>query len=173
MTDEKIRPIALAIVHRGGRIRRNDQILVFESREPDAAGRIFYRPLGGTIEFGEYGRQALVREMREELGAEIENLRYLGLCENLFSAPDGQRAHEIVLLYEAELADRTLYEKDEMLSVEDSGETFRVLWKPLSFFQREEAPLYPNGLLELLLGEGTPYHPRAVAGDPNHPPEIR
>jgi len=105
MTTEKIRPVAIAI------IRRNDQILVFESREPDSRGRIFYRPLGGSIEFGEYGHETLVRELREELGAEIENVRYLGLRENLFHAPSGQRAHEIVLVYEADLADGVLYDR--------------------------------------------------------------
>jgi len=145
MTIERIRPIALGI------IRRRDQILVFEGPEPDSGGWIYYRPLGGTIEFGELGHQALVREMREELSAEIENVRYLGICENLFHAPDGRAAHEIALLYEADLADRSLYEKEEMQSVEDSGQTFRVLWKSLATFQRGDAPLYPNGLLELLL----------------------
>jgi ADP-ribose pyrophosphatase YjhB (NUDIX family) len=146
MPAERIRPIAIAI------IRRDDRILVFESRELDSRGRIFYRPLGGSIEFGEYGHQALARELREELGAELEHVRYLGLCENLFQAPSGERAHEIVLIYEAGLADRSLYQKEEMLAVEDSGATFRVLWKPLSVFQRGDAPLYPDGLLEMLLG---------------------
>ena len=146
MTTERIRPITIGI------FRREDKILVFESREHDSRGRIFYRPLGGSIEFGEYGHQALARELREEIGAEIKNARYLGLNQNLFRSPSGQRAHEIVLVYEAELADETLYEKDEMLVTEDSGATFTAYWKPLSFFQRGEAPLYPNGLLELLLG---------------------
>ena len=160
MSLETIRPVAIAIVRRDGRVRRSggigrdDQILVFQSREPDSRGRIFYRPLGGSIEFGEYGHETLVRELQEELGAEIDNVRYLGLRENLFHAPDGQRAHEIVLVYEADLADRTLYDQEEMLCTEDSGNTFRVFWKPLSFFQRGEAPLYPNGLLELLLDGG-------------------
>ena len=149
MTTGQIRPVAIGI------IRRQDQILVFESRECDSRGRIFYRPLGGSIEFGEYGRQTLVRELREELGAEIENVRYLGLRENLFHAPDGRRAHEIVLVYEADLVDRTLYEKEEMLATEDSGHTFKVFWKPLSFFRRGVTPLYPNGLLELLLDNRT------------------
>ena len=151
MTIEQIRPIAVGI------LRRDDAILVFESREHDSRGQIFYRPLGGSIEFGELGHEALARELREEIGAEIKNPRYLGLNENLFQSPDGQRAHEIVLVYEAELADETLYEKDEMLVVEDSGATFNAYWKPLAFFQRGEAPLYPNGLLELLLAdEGSP-----------------
>ncbi len=147
MTIEQIRPIVIGI------FRRDDAILVFESREHDSRGQIFYRPLGGSIEFGEYGHEALARELHEEIGAEIKNPRYLGLNENLFSSPDGQRAHEIVLVYEAELADEALYEKDEMLVVEDSGATFNAYWKPLAFFQRGEAPLYPNGLLELLLAD--------------------
>ena len=89
--------------------------------------------------------------MREEIGAEVENVRYLGLSENLFRFPDGERAHEIVLIYEADLTDKALYEKDEMLVVEDTGATFKAFWKPLAFFQRGEAPLYPDGLMELLL----------------------
>jgi ADP-ribose pyrophosphatase YjhB (NUDIX family) len=145
MTTEKIRPVAIGI------FRRDDRILVFESREHDSRGRIYYRPLGGSIEFGEYGDQTLTREMREEIGAEVENVRYLGLNENLFRAPDGRRAHEIVLVYEADLADKALYEVDEMLVTEDTGATFKAFWKSLAFFQRGEAPLYPNGLLELLL----------------------
>jgi NADH pyrophosphatase NudC (nudix superfamily) len=147
MIPEQIRPIVIGI------FRRDDAILVFESREPDSGGQIYYRPLGGSIEFGEYGHEALARELREEIDAEIRNPRYLGLNENLFTSPSGQRAHEIVLVYEAELADEALYEKDEMLVVEDSGATFQAYWKPLAFFQRGEGPLYPNGLLELLLGD--------------------
>ena len=143
MNTEKVRPLALGI------FRRDDRILVFESRK-ELTGKIFYRPLGGTIEFGEYGRQALVREMREELGAEIENLRYLGLCENLFHVPDGRRGHEIVLLFEADLADEALYTQDEMVAHEDDGSTFKVVWQSLAFFRRGEAPLYPNGLLQML-----------------------
>jgi hypothetical protein len=39
-----------------------------------------------------------------------------------------------------------------MLVIEDTGASFQAFWKSLAFFQRGEAPLYPNGLLELLLG---------------------
>ena len=147
MSIERIRPIVIGIFW------RDETILVFESREPDSRGRIFYRPLGGSIEFGEYGHEALARELREEIGAEITNARYLGLRENLFRAPNGERAHEIVLVYEAELADKALYEKDEMLVTEDNGATFMAYWKPLDTFQRGAAPLYPDGLLEMLSAE--------------------
>ena len=157
MSIERIRPIVIGIVW------RDDAILVFESWEPDSRGRIFYRPLGGSIEFNEYGHDALARELREEIGAEIKNARYVGLRENLFRSPRGERAHEIVLVYEAELADEALYEKDEMLVTEDSGTTFMAYWKPLAFFQRGEAPLYPTGLLEMLLGGEASAPPGGIA----------
>jgi hypothetical protein len=52
-----IRPIAICVV------RKADSILVFEARDP-VKDRVFYRPLGGGINFWEYGADAIVREMR-------------------------------------------------------------------------------------------------------------
>ncbi|MGD9048996.1 MAG: NUDIX domain-containing protein [Anaerolineae bacterium] len=145
MLPGQIRPIAIGI------FRRDDQILVFEGYDP-ASDETFYRPLGGAIEFGEYGHQALARELREEIDAEIENLRYLGLSENLFGFA-GQQGHELVLIYEGELVGSTIYERDVMTGREDDGSPFKVLWASLARFQRREAILYPDGLLELLLAD--------------------
>jgi ADP-ribose pyrophosphatase YjhB (NUDIX family) len=145
MNEGQIRPIAIGI------FRRDDQILVFEGYDP-ALGETFYRPLGGAIEFGEYGHQALAREVREEINAEVENLRYLGLSENLFECA-GQQGHEIVLIYEGDLVGSAIYEQDVMTGREDDGSPFKVLWAPLARFRRGEAPLYPDGLLELLLAD--------------------
>jgi 8-oxo-dGTP pyrophosphatase MutT (NUDIX family) len=144
MKPGQIRPIAIGI------FRRGDQLLVFEGYDP-ASGEVFYRPLGGAIEFGEYGHQTLAREVREEIGAEIENLRYLGLSENLFGFA-GQLGHEIVLIYEGDLVDSTVREQDVMVGREDDGSRMKVLWVPLARFQHGEAILYPDGLLDLLLG---------------------
>jgi ADP-ribose pyrophosphatase YjhB (NUDIX family) len=142
MQPKRIRPLALGIFRHAGRL------LVFEGY--DAIKReTFYRPLGGGIEFGETGAQALAREIREEIGAEVMNVCYLGLCENIFTYA-GETGHEIVLLYEADLADKSLYERDDLQAVEPGGVTFRVLWKPLSDFADDRVPLYPDGLLALL-----------------------
>lgn len=145
MKPGQIRPIAIGI------FRRGDQILVFEGHDP-ASGEVFYRPLGGAIEFGEYGHQALAREVREEIDAEIENLRYLGLSENLFGFA-GQLGHEIVLIYEADLVGSAIREQDATTGKEDDGSPMKVLWVSLEHFRRGEAPLYPDGLLELLLAQ--------------------
>jgi 8-oxo-dGTP pyrophosphatase MutT (NUDIX family) len=145
MKEGQIRPIAIGI------FRRDDQILVFEGYDP-AKGETFYRPLGGAIEFGEYGHQALAREVREEIDTEIENLRYLGLSENLFTFA-GQAGHEIVLIYEGDLVGSAICERDVVMGREDDGSPLKVVWAPLARFERGKAPLYPNGLLELLLAQ--------------------
>ncbi|MEX2081522.1 MAG: NUDIX domain-containing protein, partial [Dehalococcoidia bacterium] len=53
----------------------------------------FYRPLGGGIEFGETAEEAVIREMREEIGAETRVMRHLMTVENLFTY-EGQPGHE-------------------------------------------------------------------------------
>ena len=142
MQQKQIRPLALGV------FLRDDRLLVFEGHDP-VKGQTFYRPLGGGIEFGETGAQAMAREIREEIGAEVTNVRYLGLCENIFTHL-GEMGHEIVLLYEAELVDPSLYERDDLQAVEPGGVVFKVMWKPLADFADGCTPLYPDGLFALL-----------------------
>jgi len=59
---------------------------------------------GGHIEFGETGRQALVREMREETGLAVSTGRFLGAVENSFSQ-HGKPHAEINLVYAMTLDD--------------------------------------------------------------------
>ena len=61
-------------------------------------GEDFWTFPGGRAEFGETAEQTLKREMREELGAEIEVVRLLWLVENFF-AYDNFDYHEIALYF--------------------------------------------------------------------------
>lgn len=146
LNTRRIRAVAICVFSRQG------SILVAEGVDA-VKGETFYRPLGGTIEFGEHSTEAVVREIREELGAEVkpESLRFLGTLENIF-VYNGLPGHEIVLVYDGELSDPTLYERGELDAQEDDGMRFRALWKPLVEFG-PGAPLYPQGLKELLAAE--------------------
>ena len=141
MTRDLARPVALAL------IRRNDEILVFEVPDP-VKGVTGWRLPGGTIEFGERGRETVVREIREELDVEIVDTGYLGTVENIFTYL-GVEGHQLVRVYEVRFADPALYQRDHFECVEANGIRFTCVWKPIAEFG-ERAPLYPDGLLELI-----------------------
>jgi ADP-ribose pyrophosphatase YjhB (NUDIX family) len=135
-----IRPLALGV------IRRGNELLVFEGHD-HVKGETYYRPLGGGIEFGEAAEDALRREFREELAAELTNVSLLGVVENIFTV-FGRPSHEIVFLFEAELADRAWYEREELGTVIDEGSP--VFWRD---FTSGDSILYPAGLRELMSAE--------------------
>jgi len=141
MLSGRIRPLAICV------FRRGDRILVAEGYDP-VKRTTFYRPLGGAIEFGERAEQSLARELREELDAEITQLKYLATLENIFTY-NGQRGHEIVLVFDGAFVDRSIYERD-LVGHEDDGSTFRAVWKSLGEFGMGQAILFPEGLQELI-----------------------
>jgi 8-oxo-dGTP pyrophosphatase MutT (NUDIX family) len=139
----KIRPLAICL------FRHNNCILVAEGYDP-AKKEHFYRPLGGGIEFGEYSEQTIHRELKEEIGAEVCELKYLGTVENVYVF-NGTPGHEIIQIYDGVLEDAELYELPEIIGREmDIDTTFRAVWKPVDEFGAGNSILYPTGLLELL-----------------------
>ena len=141
MKPGQIRPIAICLFYEGSRM------LVAEYSAPSAG--TFYRPLGGDIQFGELGRECIAREIREEMGAEIVDLTYIGMLENVFTY-EGEVGHEIVLVYRARLGDPKLYELDSVACQDDGGE-FRAVWRSLDELRDGQVPLYPEGILDLAL----------------------
>jgi 8-oxo-dGTP pyrophosphatase MutT (NUDIX family) len=139
----QIRPIALCVFH------NNNRILVFEGYDK-VKDEIFYRPLGGGIEFGERGQDAVHRELKEELNVDISDLKYLGILENIYTF-NGGSYHEVVMVYDGTLIESGLYEQDMILGKEANGDEIRAMWKALDEFGEGKSILYPPGLMEILI----------------------
>jgi 8-oxo-dGTP pyrophosphatase MutT (NUDIX family) len=148
----RIRPLALAVIRH--MFEGEAHIFVGENTD-ETTGNIFYRPIGGGIDFGELGQDCVVREWHEETGLLLRDVRYLGALESIFSY-QGRAGHEIVLIYEAHFVDEACYAPDFTVLGEDDGETlFTGRWMPLVNFAPERIaqgapPLYPNSLFEML-----------------------
>jgi 8-oxo-dGTP pyrophosphatase MutT (NUDIX family) len=140
----QIRPIAICV------FLNNNRILVMEGYDP-IKNEHFYRPLGGGIEFGEYSRKTICRELREELNVEVDEatLRYLGTLENIFTF-NGDPGHEIVLIYDGAFKGNGTYEQAVIRGKEASGEDVRAVWKDLDEFGEGKSILYPDDLVDLL-----------------------
>lgn len=82
-----------------GIIIHDNKILVHRNINSD-----HYALVGGRVQIGENSSQTVKREMKEELGKEIEIKKYIATAENFF-INKGQKYHEILFMYEVEFVD--------------------------------------------------------------------
>ena len=135
-----IRVIAICLFRRGG------EILVTEGLDT-STNRRYARPLGGGVELGENSEQAIIREIREEIDAEVCELKLLGVLENLFEL-EGEQRHEVVFVYDGRFVDESLYQMTEIPML-DGGWMTGAIWRPLDWFS-DECMLTPEGIERLL-----------------------
>ena len=140
MNSAMIRVVAICL------FRRGEEILVTEGFDT-STNRRYARPLGGGVELGETSEQTIVREIREEIAADVRDLKLLGVLENLFEL-EGQQRHEVVFVYDGQFLESSLYEKPEIPLLE-GGWVTGAIWRPLDWFS-EECMLTPVGIERLL-----------------------
>jgi ADP-ribose pyrophosphatase YjhB (NUDIX family) len=122
---------AIEVLARGVQVQ-DDRILLCRSL---TQGHL-YLP-GGHVESGESIREALEREIEEELGAEVEVGQFLGLLE--YSFHDGKEKH-------AELS--VLFAIRGVGALRSREREIEFVWQRLS--ELNSLPLLPEPLVELL-----------------------
>ena len=103
---------------------------------------IFYRLIGGGVEFGEKTEEAVRREVREELSCDVEKLSLTKVLENIFTY-EGKQGHEIVFIYKGDLSNKELYDKETISIVEPYG-TLEAEWILIEDVLLKKVILYPS-----------------------------
>lgn len=128
--------------------RYQDKVLLSQGYDP-SKDEIYFRPIGGGIEFGETSTQAIAREVFEEIQQQIRKSRLLGVLENLFTF-DGQQGHEIVFVYEAEFIDPHISKQHHIQGCETNGHTYIAQWLSREQIALNQYPVYPKGIEQWL-----------------------
>jgi ADP-ribose pyrophosphatase YjhB (NUDIX family) len=138
---QNIRSIAIAV------IEHEALLLVTEVRGDD--GKLKgWRPLGGTIEFGENARDTVKRELMEETGFEIEVGEQISVMENIYTH-EGTQGHEIVFVFLAEILN-VIPDVSLSLKFKEGEVVNSASWVPRGELKRKAEMLFPLGLAELL-----------------------
>jgi ADP-ribose pyrophosphatase YjhB (NUDIX family) len=106
---------------------------------------------GGRVDMRESSNDALRREMREELGVEIEIGRLLWVLENFFHL-DERAYHELAFLFEVNLpSDCQFLDTSLVYEREDGGMPLRYRWFPLTDLDTIDIrPSFLQGALQVL-----------------------
>lgn len=128
--------------------RKQDEILVFEDYD-EVKQQFYYRPIGGTVEFGEKTRDTLKREVMEETGEHIVIEELLLITENIFTL-NGKPFHEIVYIYKGNFIVEKIKAQNEFWITESNGEKIKCKWIDKARFSDNSLFLVPEALLSII-----------------------
>lgn len=135
---DRIRPTAVAVLFNAD--RSHHAVARFSPTAENPEG--FHRLIGGGVDFGETSDEAIVRELREELGVQLGDRLLVDVIEEVFTV-DGRPGHVIAFVYTGSIPDDHIGPAGAMFS--DNGEPMRVEWRPVDDDQTP-IPLYPAGV---------------------------
>lgn len=137
-------------VRAAGVIIHNNKVLVHKNVNSD-----HYALVGGRIEIGENSVDTIKREIKEELGKDIEITGYISTIENFFEMK-GSKYHEIMFVHKVEFVDEKDKEIEYTLENIEGKDYLKYEWLELD--KIEQYPLWPKAIREVLKENKFPVH---------------
>jgi len=122
------------------------KLLLYPNRSHD--GIMFYRPPGGHINHGEHALHAVIREVKEEMGAKLTNVVLWRVLENMFTA-DHTLHHEYVFCFTAEFEDKNYYAMKQ-IRAEEGGREQLLCWYSKQDIETHKMFVVPTGIVDVL-----------------------
>ncbi len=126
-------------------IRKDNKILVQKDT------RVTHLALpGGRCELGESSNETALREFLEETGIKTAFVKALGLVENFFhSSFNDKNYHEILIVNELKLDDKSNYDKEIINSIEEKKKDFvNFIWESIEDLKKKD--FRPKEVLDII-----------------------
>ena len=131
---------------------RDGKLLAAEVRS-DAGQIKGFRPLGGSVEFGETARDAVVREFQEELGIPVTITGPPIFFENIYTH-EGAPGHELLILFEVAFPKGAFAGQSQIVFHEADSTRCVAQWCDLDHLDLPGGPaLFPLGFKAYLRGD--------------------
>ena len=137
-------------VRAAGVMIHNGKILVHRNINSD-----HYALIGGRVEIGESSTDTIKREIKEELGKDIEITGYISTIENFFEMK-GSKYHEIMFVHKIEFTDEEDKKIEYTMKNVEGKDYLQYEWIDLDSI--DEYPLLPIAIKDILKENKFPVH---------------
>lgn len=129
-----------------GIIKQDDKFLIMRVNKTP-----YYHIPGGHIEIGEDSEQAIIREIKEEIGCEVEEANLFAIQENFWTR-DNKKCHGIEFYYIIKLKQQLQMKNCEKIE-NDKGEEKLLEFKWLTPKELKNIDLRPVNIKDMLVNQ--------------------
>lgn len=137
-------------IRAAGIIIHNNKVLLHRNVNSD-----HYALVGGRIEIGEDSETTVKREIKEELGKDIEIIGYVSTIENFFEMKSS-KYHEIMFVHQVEFVDEDDKKIEYALKNIEGKDYLQYEW--IELYKIDQYPLLPKAIKSALKENQFPVH---------------
>ena len=137
-------------IRAAGVMIHNGKILLHRNINSD-----HYALIGGRVEIGENSADTIKREIKEELGKDIEITGYIATIENFFELK-GSKYHEIMFIHKIEFSNKEDKKIEYTMKNVEGKDYLQYEWIDLD--RIDEYPLLPKAVKDVLKENRFPTH---------------